>query len=371
MVKMWEKKTVKMKNQTQHDTIFRCYEKKNSKVGFSYVGSSVFNLIGKKEPDQTKALGFVLARSKSAMEGFLSLIGEPHAKQFLNFECIVDCELMMPNKSSYDRADIVIRFPAKKYAVVIEAKSLNANTSMVRALLQGSGYAQQLSGYTIRVVSLTSNKDLSSNAMLPTSYLTSGSSVSLTWGDVVNLFDRLISKGKARWLEKDFLSYIIKINGIMNYYDVEVYSIPAQRTHKYVDSCGIYECPVKKGRYDKRAQHRPLYMAFRGKNGSVKKLYKVQDLIQMPLAGQRFDTIKKDLEPAVLQQIEQYIKESQYNSTCFDDKWVFVLDLNNVITLPNEVIYLKNNAFTETSRPLAAYFAQPTTVNGKTVVLFT
>ena len=356
-----------MKNQTQYDTIFRCYEKKNSKVGFSYVGSSVFSLIGKKEPDQTKALGFVLARSKSAMEGFLTLIGATQAKQLIYYECIVDCELMMPNKSSYDRADIVIRFPTKKYAVIIEAKSLNADTSMGQALLQGNGYAQQLSGYTIKVVSLTSNKDLSSNAVSSVSNITS---VSLTWGDIVNLFDELISKGKAQWLEKDFLSYIIKINGIMNYYDVEVYSIPAQRTHKYVDSCGIYECPVNKGRYDKRAQHRPLYMAFRGKNGSVKKLYKVQDLIQMPLAGQRFDTIKKDLDPTLRQQIEKYIIDSQYDSTCFDDKWIFVLDLNNVITLPNEVIYLKNNAFTETTRPLAAYFAQPTTVNGKTVVLF-
>lgn len=340
---------------------FRCYETTDSSNSYKYVGSSIFNLIGKKEPDQTKSLGFVLARSRPAMEAFLKLIIKSKKKRehLLSEQYAIDCELRLPNNKSYDRADIVIRFP--DYTILVEAKSLNASVSATAAIQQGGSYIGRVSDVDTLVVSLTTNIE----------YGNTGVGVSITWNDIVGIFDRLIKKNVAGWLEKDFLNYIIRIKGIMNYYDVEVLSIPAGNSIKLVEECGIYECPVEGKQFSRRGEHRPLFMAFRGSDrGSVKKLYKVQDLFAMPLAGATYEAAKKSLSPDILRRIEHYKQHSFYQQTNEIVKWVFVIDLNNAITLPNEVIYELNNTFVETTRPLSAYFASPVDIDGKKVVYF-
>ena len=82
---------------------------------------SLFDLVGNKEPDQTKGLGLLLSESTEAMKSFLHVLGKNfHAEN----ECIVDCELRQArgNNLSY-RADIVIRF----YDNFIKSKEIAEN----------------------------------------------------------------------------------------------------------------------------------------------------------------------------------------------------------------------------------------------------
>lgn len=133
---------------------YRCYNNgKNTAATNTIVGSSLFDLIGKKEPDQTKSFGYVLARSEVVMKSFLGLVRHKthnenpafkhfNINEFMKDEYSVDCELLLEtDKSTKDRVDIVIHFPHNNFVIVIEAKSLNASTTAKNAARQGAAYA--------------------------------------------------------------------------------------------------------------------------------------------------------------------------------------------------------------------------------------
>lgn len=362
---------------TLNHHLYRCYNNdKNTAATNTIVGSSLFDLIGKKEPDQTKSFGYVLARSEAVMESFLEVIrkktheNNPAFKrfrisEFMKDDYYVDCELLLnTEESTKDRADIVIHFPHNDFVIVIEAKSLSATTTAKNAARQGSAYATLL-GEKLRlkkdrflVVSLTNQKEFSTRDY-----------TCLQWSDVVDLFDGFIRKSNKNrdvYLEQDFLNYILKINGIMKYYDCEVLSIPAGKTIEAVRQVGIYECPSEEGKWKTRGEHKPLYMAFREKEGYVEKLYKVDDLWSISIAGPSFEATKEQICKAddvkkieALKRIEEYKKIIQYDEKFIEKKWVFILDNENSIKLPHPVKYKNHNVFDETKRPLSAYFAEP------------
>ena len=74
---------------------FRLYDK---------VNCSVFDLIGKHEPHQTKSLGLLLAKSEKSLKTFLKLIG---LSSICYDEYIVDCE---PRNVCGKRFDILIYY---------------------------------------------------------------------------------------------------------------------------------------------------------------------------------------------------------------------------------------------------------------------
>ena len=361
--------TQKQQTTAKHH-LYRCYnnDKKNTAATNTIVGSSLFDLIGKKEPDQTKSLGYVLARSEAVLESFLDVMrkktheNNPAFKhfrisEFMKDDYYVDCELLLDTEeSTKDRADIVIHFPHNNFVIVIEAKSLNATTTAKAAARQGAGYAARLAENCL-VVSLTNQKEFSTPDY-----------TCIQWSDVVDLFDTIIRKNKNRdvSLEQDFLNYILKINGIMKYYDCEVLSIPAGKTIEAVRQVGIYECPSEEGKWKTRGEHKPLYMAFREKEGYVEKLYKVDDLWSISIAGPSFEATKEQICKAddvkkieALKRIEEYKKIIEYDEKSDEKKWVFILDIENSIELPHLVKYRNHNVFDETKRPLNAYFADP------------
>lgn len=352
--------------------LYRCYnnDRKNASTTNTIVGSSLFDLIGKKEPDQTKSLGYLLARSETVMESFLEVIRKKTHKDnpafkhfrindFIKDDYYVDCELLLDTEeSTKDRADIVIHFPHNDFVIVIEAKSLNATTTAKDAARQGTKYAARLTKNCL-VVSLTNQKEFSTRDY-----------TCIQWSDVVDLFDAIIRKSKNRAvsLEQDFLNYILKINGIMKYYDCEVLSIPAGRTIEAVKKVGIYECPSEEGKWKTRGEHKPLYMAFREKEGYVEKLYKVDDLWSISIAGPSFEATKEQIRKdddvkkiEALKRIEKYKEIIQYDKKFIEKKWVFILDTEHSIQLPHPVKYRNHNVFDETKRPLSAYFAEPDT----------
>lgn len=337
---------------------YRCYnnDKKHTAAANTIVGSSLFDLIGKKEPDQTKSFGYVLARSEVVMKSFLGLVRHKthkenpalkhfHINEFMKDEYFVDCELLLEtDKSTKDRADIVIHFPHNNFVIVIEAKSLNATTAAKDAARQGAGYAARLAENFL-VVSLTNQKEFSTPDY-----------TCIQWNDVVDLLDKIVrdSKGRDVSLDQDFLNYILKINGIMKYYDCEVLSINAQTTVWAAKKFWIYECDWGTR---KRGEHKPLFLALRGEKGEVDTLFKIDDVLSMHLKGDLYESDLSSLSPDIQERIVNY--KNGIAVTGNDLKWVFILNEKESIELPNHVMYRRNPEGDEINRPLRAYFAKP------------
>lgn len=346
---------MKQNNINKKQPTYRCYADDSTKPTVDVVGNSLFDLIGQSEREQTKSFGYILARSVFAMRSFLELVYKKIPKSergnevhnLMKESCCVDCELMLQSdKGSNDRADIIIRFPDSQYAIIVEAKSMKIKASSKAAVFQGQSYANKLKITHKTVVALTNNQE-SGNCVL--------------WSEIIDMFDEIIqnNKNKNISLEKDFLNYLLKIKGLMNYYDIEVLSIPAIRSMKGVEDYGIYECPSEERYYKSRGEHKPLFIAFRGKGGSVKKLYKVERLLNIPIAGGDYESLKGSIDNEIIDKIENYKKLFSIS----DDKprWVFILNNDRSIELPYEIKYKRNNTFVETNRSLKDYFAKPNT----------
>ena len=313
------------------ENIFRLYANSKSEISYRHSFDSIFDLIGHQEPDQTKALGFVLSKSDAAMRCFLYHCLKKTKREvddLLQGWRIVDCELIQQkdnNKS--DRADIVIRFPVNRYAVIIEAKSATASIGSLGATEQVEGYSKRFENfdnYFKVLVTLTNYTSFSANKSI----------INIKWSDIIDAFENV---KKEEWLIKDFVNYLLKIQKIMHYYDVEVLSIPAKGTIEAVkrSDISLYECPTKGRPYKSRGEKKPLYMAFRGKGGRVESLY-----------------------------------ISEYCPDLSGEKWVFLINQEESIKLQHPIMYERNNVYDDT-RPLKDYFAKPEKWKGEEgVVVF-
>lgn len=296
-----------------------------------------------------------------AMELFLKrVVGKKsHLKELMECDCIVVCEQQLDSdKNTTVRADIVIRFPKYNETIVVEAKSLNARTKAENAVDQAVAYANKMN-YDIdkfTIVSLTNSKEYKGEFY-------GFKIVPLQWSEIVEDFDTIVRAQKKHdiTLEGDFLNYLLKIKGIMNYYDIEVLSIPAGSTSDALEMTHVYECPSDRAPYKSRGEHKPLFIAFREKGGIVKKLYKVENLISTPIAGDLYEMAKEQMNPKYRERIDKYKEITQYDINNGDktSKWVFFLDEEKSIELQHHVIYDNHNTFVETKRPLKDYFNEP------------
>ena len=198
--------------------------------------------------------------------------------------------------------------------------------------------------------------------------------VALQWSDIVDDFDTIVRTQKDNdvFLEKDFLNYLLKIKGLMNYYDIEVLSIPAGLTMNGVEKACVYECSYKKK--DNRGEHKPLFIAFREKGGVVRKLYKVEKLISIPIEGDGYENAKDQLEDKYRDRIDHYKEITRHKKKTQEPKWVFFLDEEKSIDLPNPVKYEINPQGIEINRPLKDYFFSETSetkeINGIKYLVF-
>lgn len=348
----------------QNNNLYRCYSHEKSKEE-DVCSNSIFELIGKKEPDQTKTLGYVLARSKVAMKGFLLLIlkNEKNVDNLLEGDYIVDCELQIEdgNGNPY-RADIVISFPnsKNKYSILVEAKSLSSYISEQGAVTQTSKYLESsfFKDKNVQRVTLTTYKEYGNRK--------DENIINLVWTDIVDMFYKILQTTKddysSLWLIKDYFNYISKIKQLMKYYDIEVLSVPAGGTFNLVKDYGIYECPTTSN-YKKRMNHKPLYMAFRASQGEVTTLYKISDVIEMHIMGDESKTYIENLPDEYRGRIEGYVGELKKRINGEDNgkglKYVFFINRDESIELPYTIKYKKNNSFMETSKKLCDYFKRP------------
>lgn len=306
---------------------FVCEFRKYDKI------STIFDLIGGDlEPKQTTALGYLFNKSRSALNAFLKLIGVK-----VTFDkCIVDCEAQCKEKDNNGRIDILLRLyqdghPVK--AIIIEAKSVKAKTSEVAANNQVQKYVSfpQLKGFSNKET-VTLTQDVKT--------LVEGST-SITWLDLVNELSNV--QGKEPII-KDFINYILNIKGNMKHYEEEIVSIPAGNSYEAVVSSGIYECPVEY----KRNPQNPLFITFREKGGgAMKTLYKLLDVLELDLDDEA--SIEK-VDEASIEKVGKQLnlkdrldRYKSFGTPTKGVKRVYVLDIDDAITLPIPVTPMENN----------------------------
>lgn len=295
---------------------FRKYDK---------INCTIFDLIGGDlEPKQTMALGYLFSKSRSALNAFLKLIGVK-----VTFDkCIVDCEPRRNEEDNNDRIDILLRLYQDEHpvkAIIIEAKSVKAKTSEVAANNQVQKYVSfpQLKEFSnIETVTLT--QDVKT--------LVEGST-SITWLELVNELSRV--QGEEPII-KDFINYILNIKGNnMKHYEEEIVSIPAGNSYEAVVSSGIYECPV-----DYNTPKKALFMTFREKDGgAMRTLYKLLDVLELDLDDEA-SIEKVDKQLNLKDRLDRY---KSIGTPSKGVKKVYVLDVDNAITLPIPVTPMGNN----------------------------
>lgn len=306
---------------------FVCEFRKYDKI------STIFDLIGGDlEPKQTTALGYLFNKSRSALNAFLKLIGVK-----VTFDkCIVDCEAQCKEKDNNGRIDILLRLYQDEHpvkAIIIEAKSVKAKTSEVAANNQVQKYVSfpQLKGF--------SNKETVTLTQVVKT-LVEGST-SITWLDLVNELSNV--QGKEPII-KDFINYILNIKGNMKHYEEEIVSIPAGNSYEAVVSSGIYECPVEY----KRNPQNPLFITFREKGGgAMKTLYKLLDVLELDLDDEA--SIEK-VDEASIEKVGKQLnlkdrldRYKSFGTPTKGVKRVYVLDIDDAITLPIPVTPMENN----------------------------
>lgn len=299
---------------------FVCEFRKYDKI------STIFDLIGGDlEPKQTMALGFLFSKSRSALNAFLKLIGVK-----VTFDkCIVDCEPRRNEEDNNDRIDILLRLYQDEHpvkAIIIEVKSVKAKTSEIVAKNQVQKYLNgfsQMKGFSnIETVTLT--QDVKT--------LVEGST-SITWLELVNELSRV--QGEEPII-KDFINYILNIKGNnMKHYEEEIVSIPAGNSYEAVVSSGIYECPV-----DYNTPKKALFMTFREKDGgAMRTLYKLLDVLELDLDDEA-SIEKVDKQLNLKDRLDRY---KSIGTPSKGVKKVYVLDVDNAITLPIPVTPMENN----------------------------
>lgn len=312
---------------------FRLYNKLNC---------SIFDLIGDKEPDQTKGLGYLLYYSPEAMKLFLNLVypgDNEKIKDLLGAKCIIDCELTQKTGGNTSkRSDIVIRFfdgINPKEAIVVEAKSAKGRIGNIGATSQVNDYKKLFKPLTYFKTNITLVTLTTVVQIVNTSVKT------ITWQGIRDAFSSATEP-----MIQEYLNYINKIKGVMNFYNKEILSIDATNTVKYAKErdIAIYECPndpndQRRRRYlmyKARAESKPLYFAYRDR-GKIEYLFKIQDVVSLDLSdNSAIDVLDKmGKYPNIKNRLENYKKKV----TCTGTKFVFIIDLDESIKLPFPVQY--------------------------------
>lgn len=310
--------------------IFRKYKNFNA---------SIFDLIdGKIEVKQTIALGYLLINQEEVLNDFFKLkeLSQLLGKIKINdySKIVIHTELISKNEK---RADIVIQLYKKNKptkALIIEAKSINLNISPQKVTQQLNEYLnyeefEELKGFELYGCILTKNSLV----------LNSDKIVSVSWNDILSIIV------KYDGLAREYLKFLTSINGTMNFYEKEVYSIPAGGTYQYqYESPHIYECP-NEGSY--KSIKKPLYFAFRKKEGIMEKLFGIEETIILN-PNQDFQLFLDN--PKYSEEIKKRVKcycdslwgEGNYAN---EEKQFFILSTTNQIELKHKPRPPKNNSF--------------------------
>lgn len=186
---------------------FRLYNKMNC---------TLFDMIGHKEPDQTKGLGYILAYSKDAMKIFLNLIqiNKQDIQFLLSSKWVIECEQRQnPHTKKSMRTDIVIYFYNSNSLIkiiIIEAKGIKAHANSLNTINQLQNYL------TLYRQKFPSVKNITCVTLTSISIIQCKSAGfhSLTWWDLINNFYSYANSKKKQveaQLLSDYVNYLINI----------------------------------------------------------------------------------------------------------------------------------------------------------------
>lgn len=311
--------------------------------------SSIFDLIGVKEINQTTSLGYLFYKSKNALKILFSLIGMKS-----NYDkVVINCEQrqVVNNKQSF-RYDITLDLFKKQkhcHSIIIEAKNLslpNQNQNSVNQLIKYNLNIPS-KGVSQTLVSLTRDISMQKSSYPLINNVSNIQIVSISWNALIQNLLALTSKRislQEKELITDFVNYIINIKGAMKFYEKEVMSIPAAITLSAVNdpNCALYECPSeasgskKNYQYIKRGKTKTLYIAFRKRYGVVEYLYKIQDVVNIDLNDTKeISNLASFInDPNISNRINTYKK---YFPNVSGRKWLFIIDHSNSIKLQKPI----------------------------------
>jgi len=129
----------------------------------------------------------------------------------------------------------------------------------------------------------------------------------------------------------------------MKFYEKEVLSIPAGKSHKLVDEFNIYACPDTKYYNYKKS----IFVGFRkSKGGVMERLYKIEEIIILnPTNESELETFKNSTySDKVKIRVSDYIRTEDFGKQLEYDMRFYVLSESEKIELPHQPKPERNNA---------------------------
>lgn len=335
---------------------------------YNCLHSSVFDLIeGNGETQQTKGLALVLSKSEEVLKAFLNMdaIKEKIGKiDWLKIEeVLINAELISNSGKQY-RADIVIRLytETNPYKIImIEAKSLNKSTSAESASMQVQNY---LCNDTFKECGEFGSEVYGFTLTKYPAYTKDAHVGTIVWNDIIKLFYKMKSKDA---LLNDYFQFITQINGAMQFYEKEVFSIPtADWSSQAINKFYVYECP-NVGRY--QIKYKPLYLTFRKSGGGeMDKLYKVEQIILLNFKKD-YQTFLQDnihYPETIRQKVRGYVDYMQHTKNWGD---ILPDDEKQVLILSEQTIELPHKPKPRTNNSFRAYYKLSDLLNPKKTIL--
>jgi hypothetical protein len=323
-------------------TYFYLYDDNSGKK----YNASIFDLIsGNNEPKQTKGLACIFSKYKEFLTDFLNIEKVKSEIQLkvkdFSIKKIDSIEVSAEKFSiTGDRADIVIKLMGKNnvlFAIIIEAKSIKTKVNqrdlsnqIKNKYLEDNSFVDLLNVQKIGIV-LTKYCQIIPEI------------ICITWDEIIDLLDNFCKRNKYtdNTLIYQYFSFLTKIGGSMKFYEEEVVSIPAGGTMKLIEKHKVYTCPISHRNADLK---KSLYMTFRDKNGGeMSTLYKLVDtIIFNPDDSNEIDRLREsNINPDIIGQIEEYLKEKDWQDN--EDCKFFIFSLDGNIELPKKPRPPRNN----------------------------
>ena len=156
-------------------------------------------------------------------------------------------------------------------------------------------------------------------------FSTDNKSVSITWNEIINVFQNHAKNKKDDSLENvlltDYFNFLTNIKNSMKFYEKEVFSVPAGGSHHLVKASHVYERPA-----DYKSFQKPLYLAFRKRGGGeMECLYSIDEIIKLNFARDYDDFLKSEYSKDIKTKVKKYVELIKWEKFPEDDKQVFVL----------------------------------------------
>lgn len=291
-------------------TMMRLYQE-----GRTDYHSTFFDLInGDTETKQTKGLAYLFSRYPKLIRLLLRELNRrnpgdtPAFKEDYDF-VQVDAEMLAAGVHKIRRDITLSLFQGnrKKLVIVIEAKSAGLYAkaqevcSQLAAYLDPNNFPHD-AGVPVYGVTLTKYKLI---------YDTGYQFLSLQWTDIVELINEMIrsekKSGEDTIIAKQYIDFIHGVAKGMKYYEVEVLSVSAGKTHELTYKHCIHACPNSAKGYIYKT---PLFITFRsGGGGEMHCLYKIDDIVVLDPFTPSLDAVLEGIQHELAARIKTYITE--------------------------------------------------------------